>query len=78
MAGFFNNADEPGFYAPGFSGIQGGPTLAWPDKATEQKLAVARVQIKTGWPPIRRRVRLRSATRRQRSHRSWRSREWTS
>ena len=31
--------DEPGFYAPGFSGVQGGPTLAWADAETDAKLA---------------------------------------
>ena len=29
LSGFFNSADEPGFFAPGFSTIQGGPTLPW-------------------------------------------------
>ena len=31
LGAFFNSNDEPGVYAPGFSGIQGGPTLPWPD-----------------------------------------------
>ena len=31
LGAFFNSNDEPGAYAPGFSGIQGGPTLPWPD-----------------------------------------------
>jgi Protein of unknown function (DUF1553)/Protein of unknown function (DUF1549)/Planctomycete cytochrome C/Concanavalin A-like lectin/glucanases superfamily len=30
LGAFFNSNDEPGAYAPGFSGIQGGPTLPWP------------------------------------------------
>ena len=30
LGAFFNSTDEPGQYAPGFSGIQGGPTLPWP------------------------------------------------
>src|SRR5215470_12202847 len=47
LAGFYNNVDEPGFYAPGFSGIQGGPTLPWPSHEQEQKLAAARAQIET-------------------------------
>jgi hypothetical protein len=34
LGAFFNSNDEPGAYAPGFSGIQGGPTLSWPDDAT--------------------------------------------
>ena len=33
LGAFFNSNDEPGAYAPGFSGIQGGPTLPWPDAA---------------------------------------------
>lgn len=35
LTGFFNSTDEPGFYAPGHSAVQGGPTLPWP--STEQK-----------------------------------------
>ena len=31
LGAFFNSNDEPGLYGPGFSGIQAGPTLAWPD-----------------------------------------------
>jgi hypothetical protein len=31
LTGFFNSTDEPGFYPPGHSGIQAGPTLPWPD-----------------------------------------------
>ena len=34
LGAFFNSNDEPGAYAPGFSGIQGGPTLPWPDDST--------------------------------------------
>ncbi len=34
LGAFFNSNDEPGAYGPGFSGIQGGPTLPWPDDAT--------------------------------------------
>jgi len=41
LGAFFNSNDEPGAYAPGFSGIQGGPTLPWPDSATAGALAVA-------------------------------------
>src|ERR1043166_9480785 len=29
LAGFFNSTDEPGFYAPGRTGITPGPTLPW-------------------------------------------------
>ena len=39
LGAFFNSNDEPGAYAPGFSGIQGGPTLPWPDEATAAALA---------------------------------------
>ena len=39
LGAFFNSNDEPGVYAPGFSGIQGGPTLPWPDDATADDAA---------------------------------------
>ncbi len=39
LGAFFNSNDEPGAYAPGFSGIQGGPTLPWPDAETRARLA---------------------------------------
>jgi hypothetical protein len=38
LGAFFNSNDEPGAYAPGFSGIQGGPTLPWPDQDAQAKL----------------------------------------
>jgi hypothetical protein len=38
LGAFFNSNDEPGAYAPGFSGIQGGPTLPWPDSQAQAKL----------------------------------------
>jgi hypothetical protein len=41
LGAFFNSNDEPGAYSPGFSGIQGGPTLPWPDDATAEALRVA-------------------------------------
>ena len=41
LGAFFNSNDEPGAYAPGFSGIQGGPTLPWPDDATAAALQAA-------------------------------------
>ena len=49
LGAFFNSNDEPGAYAPGFSGIQGGPTLPWPDDATAAALrsATAEVRAKT-------------------------------
>jgi mono/diheme cytochrome c family protein len=46
LAGFFNSADEPGFHAPGFSTIQGGPTLRWADDATEAKIAAAEKSLR--------------------------------
>ena len=49
LGAFFNSNDEPGAYAPGFSGIQGGPTLPWPDDVTTAALqdAVDEVAAKT-------------------------------
>ncbi len=47
LSGFFNSADEPGFFAPGFSTIQGGPTLRWADDETERKIAAAQAAVKT-------------------------------
>ena len=41
LGAFFNSNDEPGAYAPGFSGIQGGPTLPWPDADAQAKLGSA-------------------------------------
>lgn len=41
LGAFFNSNDEPGAYAPGFSGIQGGPTLRWPDEAAAAALREA-------------------------------------
>jgi hypothetical protein len=41
LSGFFNSTDEPGFYAPGRTGITPGPTLRWTDAATEAKIAAA-------------------------------------
>ena len=38
---FFNSVDEPGFYPPGHSAIQAGPTLPWPDDATAEAVAAA-------------------------------------
>ena len=45
IAAFFNNTDEPGVYAPGFSGIQGGPTLPWPDDNDRVRIAQAEAEI---------------------------------
>ena len=45
IAAFFNNNDEPGVYAPGFSGIQGGPTLAWHDDDSRERILVAEEDI---------------------------------
>jgi hypothetical protein len=41
LGAFFNSNDEWGVYAPGFSGIQGGPTLPWPDDETQAKITAA-------------------------------------
>ncbi len=48
MTGFFNSTDEPGFYAPGTTGITPGPTLPWTDAATDAKIAAAAVAIRSG------------------------------
>ena len=45
LGAFFNSNDEPGAYAPGFSGIQGGPTLPWPDEATAAALQAATAEV---------------------------------
>ena len=41
LGAFFNSNDETGHYSPGFSGIQGGPTLPWPTEAQQQEIASA-------------------------------------
>ncbi len=46
MGAFFHGIDEPGFYAPGWSAIQEGPTLPWADAETEAKIAVAEARIR--------------------------------
>jgi hypothetical protein len=46
LGAFFNSNDEPGQYAPGFSGIQGGPTLAWPDE--NQRTAIETASARVG------------------------------
>ena len=45
LSGFFNSTDEPGFYAPGRTGITSGPTLPWTDPATDTKIAAAEARI---------------------------------
>ena len=45
LGAFFNSNDEPGAYAPGFSGIQGGPTLPWPDDSTAEALQGAAAEV---------------------------------
>jgi hypothetical protein len=47
LTGFFNSTDEPGFYPPGHSGIQAGPTLPWPDAATRERIAAAENVLST-------------------------------
>ena len=37
LTGFFNSTDEPGFYAPGRSGITPGPTMLWTDEAHRER-----------------------------------------
>ena len=46
LTGFFNSTDEPGFYAPGRSGVTAGPTLPWADEATETRIEDARASIR--------------------------------
>jgi hypothetical protein len=46
LAAFFNNSDEPGFYPPGHSTVQAGPTLPWADKVTEAKLNEVNANIR--------------------------------
>jgi mono/diheme cytochrome c family protein len=46
LSGFFNSTDEPGFFAPGYSTVVGGPTLRWTDAATEQKIKAAEATIR--------------------------------
>jgi hypothetical protein len=45
ISAFFNNSDEPGVYAPGFSGIQGGPTLPWPDENAATRISQAEAEV---------------------------------
>lgn len=47
LSGFFNSTDEPGFYAPGSTGITAGPTLPWTDAATDAKLARLDATVRT-------------------------------
>ena len=46
LVGFFNSVDEPGFYSPGNSAVQGGPTLIWTDAETDRRLADAEAEIR--------------------------------
>ncbi|HMB72445.1 MAG TPA: DUF1549 domain-containing protein, partial [Gammaproteobacteria bacterium] len=45
LGAFFNSNDEPGHYAPGFSGIQGGPTLPWPSAAQQREITTAAARV---------------------------------
>jgi hypothetical protein len=45
LSGFFNSTDEPGFYAPGRTGITAGPTLPWTDAETDAKIQVAEARV---------------------------------
>ncbi|HEY6509595.1 MAG TPA: DUF1549 domain-containing protein, partial [Vicinamibacterales bacterium] len=46
LSGFFNSTDEPGFYAPGRTGVTAGPTLDWTDAETDAKLTQADAAIR--------------------------------
>jgi hypothetical protein len=59
LGAFFNSNDEPGAYAPGFSGIQGGPTLPWPTPQLEtdwERAAAAVAPLETAYADARRDV----------------------
>ena len=59
LGAFFNSNDEPGAYAPGFSGIQGGPTLPWPTPQLEtewERAAAAVAPLETAYADARREV----------------------
>jgi hypothetical protein len=47
LGAFFNSHNEPAVYAPGFSGIQGGPTLAWMDSDTSTAVTAAEAAVTT-------------------------------
>ena len=62
LSGFFNSTDEPGFYAPGRTGITSGPTLPWTDRRlTRIAAAEARGRKRRRSTPMP--LRLRGATR---------------
>jgi hypothetical protein len=46
LSGFFNSADEPGFYAPGHSAVQGGPTLPWPNDEERKNAEAATAKVR--------------------------------
>ncbi len=60
LGAFFNSNDEPGHYAPGFSGIQGGPTLPWP--SDEQRGEISTSAARVGEREIAYRSALAAAT----------------
>jgi len=60
LTGFFNSIDEPGFYAPGRSGVTPGPTLPWPDEAAARRIAEAQSAVRAA-EEAHRRVRLQAA-----------------
>jgi hypothetical protein len=47
LAAFFNSVDEPGFYAPGHSGVTAGPTLPWPSQQAAEQIAQAEREVAT-------------------------------
>lgn len=45
LTGFFNSTDEPGFYPPGHSAIQAGPTMPWPSSERRKEIEVAETSL---------------------------------
>jgi mono/diheme cytochrome c family protein len=48
LSAFFNSTDEPGFYAPGSTGVTAGPTLPWTDAATDASIARLEQAVNAG------------------------------
>ena len=56
LTGFFNSNDEPGYYAPGSSGVTAGPTLNWTDRddgAEARECGCCRARTGDGVPGCR-------------------------
>ena len=62
-----------GRYAPGFSGIQGGPTLPWPDEATAAALRDAAAEVDARKPTTMPPRSAAAASRRAPQRRAWRA-----